>query len=80
MRAILNIVYFLVLINVSFSCAKKQTEDPFVRCSVVINQDENGNRVNGFWDIDRGYEVNVNTCDEIWPTGLPDSKINQQLN
>lgn len=72
MKAILRTFLILFLISVSFSCAKKNPEDPFVRCSVILKHDENGNRVNGFWDIDRSKEVDVSTCDEIWPTGLPD--------
>lgn len=48
----------------SFSCAKK-TENKYVRCQLYMEFDQEGHRVNAFWDIDRNEKVDVSTCDEI---------------
>ena len=61
-----KLLLFLALIF-SFSCAPKNN-DNYVRCGVYIKFDEQSNRVNGFWDLDRKEEVSASDCDEILPT------------
>lgn len=52
----------LILSTFSFGCAKA----PEVKCQVYFELDENGHRINAFWDIDRGYKVDVSTCTNIY--------------
>jgi hypothetical protein len=63
-KSILALV--LLFIFFSFSCAQKEN-DRYIKCAVYIKLDENGKRINGFWDLERKEEVNVSDCDEIYP-------------
>ena len=59
-----KVILSIVLIF-SFSCNKKNEGERYVKCSVFFKIDDHGNRVNGFWDLERKQEVSASECNEV---------------
>lgn len=57
------IKYIVITLLLLSGCAPESGRH--VRCAPFIKMNDQGHRVNGFMDLERDVEVDVNQCDEI---------------